>query len=157
MYAWPMALASLRVRPCAHLMRRQQRAIDVVESCATAKQHRFVQFAPQNLKNVERALFAVEAQAPQNRSTDQDRARTECDCFQHVTASANSTINVNLATIAHRIDNGRQHLASRWRCIQLATAVIRNHNRFRAMLDCTSRVVSTTNSFYHNRQPRHTT
>src|SRR5437588_4833483 len=88
-------------------LRSQQRAVDISESGASAQQHRFIQFPPQNFQHMRGALLPASGQPPQDRSPDQHRTSAKRNRLKHIAAAPDSAVDIHFATIAHRFHDMR--------------------------------------------------
>ena len=83
-------------------------------------------------------------------TANKNRAGSEAQSFDNVTAATNSAINQDFRP---SIDGGNdfwQCLNARGDPVQLPAAMIRDHNRSRTVVNSTTRIISSENAFDHN-------
>src|SRR5205085_4868986 len=105
-----------------------------------------------NLKHPGHSVCPANSQTPQDRTPHEYNARPECDRLEHVAAPPNSAVDIDFARIAHRIGHIWERLASRRCGIQLASAMIRYHHRFRTVLHGAHGIVASDQTFHHDWQ-----
>jgi hypothetical protein len=110
-------------------------AIDPIRAGQPTKHEIEGELGAQELEDVPDAGLTADRQPPVDGASDEDRARPEGERLQHVTTAPDAAVDEHLGTTGNGVHHSRQSVERGDGAVELATAMVGDDHRRRAVVD----------------------
>lgn len=139
----------------AEILRVDERGVELVDARASDEAHAHLQLVPQELHGAVDAVEAVRRHGVEERAADADALRAEAQGLEDVGGAAHAAVDVDLDLVLEA--QGAQHghglgedLDARARKLELAAAVVREHDALDAALGRLDHVLGALHALEHD-------